>query len=127
MSNTETTERNLGIVKWFGKGGYGFITNFQTKEDVFVHHSGITTLIDCWKVLNLGEYVWYSLESTPDGKYSHQAVNVTGVEGGPLLCETQHLAKQEREAYNTKNGRSRRSRKSTTESTNESTTQTSNE
>ena len=42
------TEQVLGIVKWF-HGGFGFVTNFETKEDVFVHHTGITTTIDLHK------------------------------------------------------------------------------
>ena len=35
-SSTTNTERVLGLVKWF-QGGFGFVTNFDTKEDVFVH------------------------------------------------------------------------------------------
>ena len=36
-----------------------------------------------------------------DGK--SQAVNVTGVRGGPLRCETLALLRQEREEYNREN------------------------
>ena len=112
-SNTETTqtensstvpvtvstssERVLGLVKWF-QGGFGFVTNFDTKEDVFVHHSSISTTVDCWKLLYPGEYVDFSLGTMEDGK--SQAVNVTGVRGGPLRCETLSLLRQEREEYN---------------------------
>ena len=116
-SNTETTQtetssttvpatvstssdRVLGLVKWF-QGGFGFVTNFDTKEDVFVHHSSVTTTVDCWKLLYPGEYVDFSVGTMEDGK--SQAVNVTGVRGGPLRCETLSLLRQEREEYNREN------------------------
>ena len=92
----------LGIVKWF-QGGFGFVTNFETKEDVFVHHTGITTTVDCWKILYPGEYVYFTVGSMEDGKT--QALNVTGVMGGPLRCETLSLLKAEREEHNRENGR----------------------
>ena len=108
-STTETTvpatvntssERFLGLVKWF-QGGFGFVTNFDTKEDVFVHHSSISATVDCWKMLYPGEYVDFSLGTMEDGK--SQAVNVTGVRSGPLRCETLSLLRQEREEYNRDN------------------------
>ena len=104
-SSTDTTvdttsERVLGLVKWF-QGGFGFVTNFETKEDVFVHHSSITTTVDCWKLLYPGEYVDFTLGTMEDGK--SQAVNVTGVRNGPLRCETLSLLRQERDAYNREN------------------------
>lgn len=111
MSETvNTSERHLGIVKWFGSGGYGFVTNFKTKEDIFVHHTGISSVMDCWKVLYPGEYVYFSLSGIDSDKYKYQAVNVTGVEGGPLRCETLFLLKKERDTYNSQNGRSTRDR-----------------
>ena len=116
-SNTETTqtetsstavaatvstdsERVLGLVKWF-QGGFGFVTNFDTQEDVFVHHTSVTTTVDCWKLLYPGEYVYFSVGTMEDGK--SQAVNVTGVRGGPLRCETLALLRQERDEYNSEN------------------------
>ena len=99
-SSTTNTERVLGLVKWF-QGGFGFVTNFDTKEDVFVHHSSVTTTVDCWKLLYPGEYVDFSVETMEDGK--SQAANVTGVRGGPLRCETLALLRQERDEYNREN------------------------
>ena len=100
-STTNTNiERVLGLVKWF-QGGFGFVTNFDTKEDVFVHHSSVTTTVDCWKLLYPGEYVDFSVETMEDGK--SQAANVTGVRGGPLRCETLALLRQERDEYNREN------------------------
>jgi cold shock protein len=100
----ETT--TLGLVKWF-QGGFGFITNFETKDDVFVHHSGVSTTIDCWKLLYPGEYVYYTVSLMDDGK--SQAVNVTGVRGGPLRCETLSILRTEREDHNEKTGNTRSS------------------
>ena len=94
---TENTERVLGLVKWF-QGGFGFVTNFDTKEDVFAHHSCITTNVDCWKLLYPGEYVNFTVGTMDDGK--SQAVNITGVQGGPLRCETLSILRQERDEYN---------------------------
>ena len=102
------TEQVLGIVKWF-QGGFGFVTNFETKEDVFVHHTSITTTVDCWKMLYPGEYVYFSVGSMEDGKT--QALNITGVRGGPLRCETLALLKAEREEHNRENGRPPRPRR----------------
>jgi cold shock CspA family protein len=102
-STTDTntnTDRLLGLVKWF-HGGFGFVTNFDTKEDVFIHHSSITTNIDCWKLVYPGEYVHFSLGTMEDGK--SQAVDVTGVRRGPLRCETLALLRQERDDYNQDN------------------------
>ena len=99
-SSTTNTERVLGLVKWF-QGGFGFVTNFDTQEDVFVHHTSVTTTVDCWKMLYPGEYVYFSVGTMEDGK--SQAVNVTGVRGGPLRCETLALLRQERDEYNREN------------------------
>ena len=95
-----SSERVLGLVKWF-QGGFGFVTNFDTQEDVFVHHTSVTTTVDCWKMLYPGEYVYFSVGTMEDGK--SQAVNVTGVRGGPLRCETLALLRQERDEYNREN------------------------
>lgn len=95
-----SSERVLGLVKWF-QGGFGFVTNFDTQEDVFVHHTSVTTTVDCWKMLYPGEYVYFSVGTMEGGK--SQAVNVTGVRGGPLRCETLALLRQERDEYNRDN------------------------
>ena len=95
-----STDRILGLVKWF-QGGFGFVTNFDTKEDVFVHHSSVKTTADCWKLLYPGEYVDFSIETMEDGKT--QAADVTGVRGGPLRCETMALLRQERDEYSREN------------------------
>ena len=62
-----------GTVKFFnGSKGYGFITNDETSEDIFVH----VTSLDGVK-LNEGDKVEYSEE---DGRKGNVAANVTLIE-----------------------------------------------
>lgn len=78
----------LGITKWFSaKLGFGFITVHKGDEagkDVFVHHTGIRPLNSNYKTLVKGEYVNFEISESPNGR---QAVGVTGVDGGPLMCD----------------------------------------
>ena len=63
---------NKGTVKWFNATkGYGFITNDETGEEVFVHFSGIVA--DGYKTLEDGHKVTYDLA---EGNRGMQAVNV---------------------------------------------------
>ena len=63
---------NKGTVKWFNATkGYGFITNDETGEEVFVHFSGIVA--DGYKTLEDGRKVTFDLS---DGNRGMQAVNV---------------------------------------------------
>ena len=78
----------VGQCKWFSdKLGYGFIT-IQTGDnkgkDIFVHHSGVKPLNSNYKTLKKGEYVSFILV---DGDNGQQAVNVTGIGGGSLMCD----------------------------------------
>ena len=55
---------NSGTVKWFNaQKGYGFITNENTGEDVFVHFSAI--LSDGYKTLEEGQKVTFDIEQDP--------------------------------------------------------------
>ena len=63
---------NKGTVKWFNSSkGYGFITNDETGEEVYVHFSGIMT--DGYKSLEDGQKVTFD---TTQGNRGIQAVNV---------------------------------------------------
>ena len=63
---------NNGTVKWFNSSkAYGFITNDETGEEVFVHFSGIMT--DGYKSLEDGQKVTFD---TTQGNRGIQAVNV---------------------------------------------------
>ena len=63
---------NKGTVKWFNaEKGFGFITNSENNEDLFVHFSGISS--DGYKSLNDGDNVTFDITSGAKGL---QATNV---------------------------------------------------
>ena len=78
----------IGQCKWFNdKLGYGFITvqyGEDKGKDIFVHHSGIKPLNSNYKTLKKGEYINFSIINGDNGL---QAVNVTGICGGSLMCD----------------------------------------
>ncbi|MCM1194882.1 MAG: cold-shock protein [Corallococcus sp.] len=67
-----------GNVKWFDAGkGYGFISNDEGGEDIFVHFSAIQ--IDGFKTLKDGQKVSFEIEEdSKNGKL--RAANVTPIE-----------------------------------------------
>lgn len=90
-------ERVTGRVKWFNnQAGYGFIS-LKEEKDIFVHHSALKTQKDQFRYLVEGEYCEFEIEKSE----KETAGNVTGPEGGKLMCETrndrriQYLSSQE--------------------------------
>ena len=66
---------NSGTVKWFNENkGYGFITNDDGTEDVFVHFSAIQN--SGFKSLSEGQKVTYDIEADPKDSRKLHAVNV---------------------------------------------------
>jgi len=64
-----------GTVKWFNADkGYGFISNDDGSEDVFVHFSAIQT--EGFKTLEEGQKVQYEVEPDPKNSSKSRAVNV---------------------------------------------------
>ena len=76
------------VKEWFNdKLGYGFITICDGNDkgkDIFVHHSGIKPLNSNYKTLRKGEYIQFNIINGMNGL---QAVDVTGIKGGPLMCD----------------------------------------
>jgi cold shock protein len=101
-SNTPavTTGEHLGRVKWFNsKLGYGFITTNLNSEDhdIFIHQSNIHPTQSRYRTLREGEYV--SLNVSESGE-TRQAIDVTGVNGGPLNCDLERNMRNTRRPHN---------------------------
>ena len=82
--------RYTGQVKWWNdRLGFGFATVCAGEDrgrDVFVHHSGIRPLNSNYRTLRKGEYVNFNITNGHNGQ---QAVDVTGINGGSLMCDVQ--------------------------------------
>ena len=93
-STEQHQNRRVGCVKWFNnKSGYGFITVLdedveQSGKDIFSHHSAIKASGDLYKYLVQGEYVEFDVRKMDSKDHEHQAINITGIKNGDLMCET---------------------------------------
>jgi len=66
---------NKGTVKWFNESkGFGFISNDDGGEDVFVHFSSIAS--DGFKTLREGQNVTFDVEPDPKNSGRMRAANV---------------------------------------------------
>lgn len=113
--NSTSSVVYTGRVKWFNnKAGYGFITVTDSAKavngvdaseiiksgtDVFVHYSKISLANKQYSYLIQGEYVQFQLESCTTGSHTIQASNVTGINGGKLMCETRREFRIARTSY----------------------------
>lgn len=84
--------RLTGRVKWFNNtSGFGFITvcdGEHAGKDIFVHYSSIQVQNEQYKYLVQGEYVDFNIVKPNNGIHEYHSVNVSGVKGGALMCET---------------------------------------
>ena len=97
MSVSKTEQQNeviTGNVKWFNnKSGYGFITILSECDlkgkDIFAHHSAISVTGDLYKYLVQGEYLEFVLTKMDEGNHEFKATDISGIQGGKLMCDTQ--------------------------------------
>ena len=67
-----------GTVKWFNESkGFGFISNDEGGDDVFVHFSSIVS--NGFKTLAEGQKVTFDVEPDPKNSSKLRAVNVQAV------------------------------------------------
>ena len=98
-----TSERVTGAVKWFNnKSGFGFITVCDEGEfkgvDIFVHYSSLRGETEKYRYLVQGEYVEFQLAPSNKEDYKIHAVDVSGIRGGPIMCDVRRMAlRNERE------------------------------
>lgn len=82
----------IGICRWYhSTSGYGFIMTMDDNYknyDLYVNSSLLRPSSAEQPRLYKGEYVQFDIRSTPKGP---QAYNVTGIKGGPLMCDILHF------------------------------------
>ena len=108
FSPVSPSQRFIGRVKWFNnKAGYGFVTvtdGSNSGKDVFAHHSSIKVDSEQYKYLVQGEYIEFCLSDTKgQGDHEYQASDVSGINGGKLMCETRRESRSARTQYRDSN------------------------
>ena len=92
--NTMISQRLTGYIKWFNnKKGFGFITVTSQGEyldkDIFIHFTAIRSNVVPYTYLVQGEYVECNLSNVTNTNHSVQASDVSGINGGHIMCQYQ--------------------------------------
>lgn len=99
-SDTPVSRRYVGQVKWFNnKAGFGFVTMRDDNDeqvDIFTHYSTVCVTDAQYKYLVQGEYVEFNMVESTNTKHAFQAANITGINGGNLMCETRQQNRPEK-------------------------------
>ena len=102
---TDASRQN-GIVKWFdNKKGFGMITGIESThkgKDIFAHHKEVHVNVQQYKYLVAGEYVSFEVNHIAGDESKLTAVDIKGVLGGPVMCETINTEKLLKNAYHSK-------------------------
>ena len=117
---SDSVQTYIGQVKWFNnKSGYGFITvksdGDKKDVDIFAHYSNIKINNSQYKYLVQGEYVEFSVVKSENETHEFQAVDITGMCGGPIMCEVRRTFKAEQDASGRRTVPSTRAPKKTTD------------
>jgi cold shock CspA family protein len=91
-THCETQAKHIGRCKWYDKKkGFGIIT--VNDKSIFAHHTAIRVSSSQYRYLVDGEYVEFCMTYTNNPSNSNhncQATNITGINGGKLMCETRN-------------------------------------
>lgn len=96
--NPDYVSRLVGrCIRFNKRAGWGFIVlaksaGEKADSEVFVHYKNLQAGDVKTRYLEEGEYVELEIVPAPqsdEGALRFTAVNVTGIEGGPLMCSTQ--------------------------------------
>ena len=105
-ATTTASEHLTARCKWFNnKAGYGFLTvcgGERDGQDIFVHHSAVKVNEEQYRYLVQGEYVEFDCIKTDSEQHEYQAMDVTGIKGGQLMCETHAKMRTDRAALREK-------------------------
>ena len=88
------SSRIVGRVKWFSpKIGFGFITPCSENRDIFVHYTGLRADANDHRYLVQGEYVDFATTQPVNKRHDRIAFDVSGIQGGLLMCDTHNNTK----------------------------------
>lgn len=99
VDESQLGDLHEGCVKWFDDAkGFGFISDLDNNEEIFVHHTNINPMVSEYRTLKKGEYVSFFIgEADPlydnngneiECRHKNQAIRVMGIKRRELMCDT---------------------------------------